>query len=392
MCFQGHRGLGDQSMIQSLKLLVLSRFTDSAAGTRFRLCAYFPVLERRGWTIDFRPFVDDAFLSRFYSSGSTAWKIRRVGEALFQRARLYDHRTEYDAVLVYRGHSFIGPRALERGLSRTLPLIFDFDVAIWLPDHENTGQSVFPIAARTFKFPGKAIQIMKRATAVIAGNHALGQFARAVADDVTVIPRVVSRESWRPAPDRLSGAFVDASCPVIGWVGSHSTPPCLSLVGPALRQLHSEGLRFKVRVVGAGHSLPDLGVRVEPLVWRKESELDSFRPIDIGIAPAPSNEWTEGKCGFKQIQYMAMGIPHVGSPVGAAREFIVHGRNGLLASTTEEWAHHLRALLTHQTLRARIAQNARTLVEQTLCTEAQGPRMADAIDRAWAAHPRRAAS
>ena len=53
--------------------------------------------------------------------------------------------------------------------------------------------------------------------------------------------------------------------------------------------------------------------------------------------PLPDNEWTKGKCGFKAIQYMAMGKPTVLSAVGFNNELIEHGKDGFLCKTEDEW-------------------------------------------------------
>ena len=43
------------------------------------------------------------------------------------------------------------------------------------------------------------------------------------------------------------------------------------------------------------------------------SDLQSF---DIGIMPLPDDPWTKGKCGFKLLQYQAVGLPVVCSAGG----------------------------------------------------------------------------
>ena len=67
----------------------------------------------------------------------------------------------------------------------------------------------------------------------------------------------------------------------------------------------------------------------------------------------------EGKCGFKQLQYMAVGVPFVSSWVGGARDFVHHGENGLVADTGRGLVWHLKALVKPQELRRRLAQNGR---------------------------------
>jgi glycosyltransferase involved in cell wall biosynthesis len=90
----------------------------------------------------------------------------------------------------------------------------------------------------------------------------------------------------------------------------------------------------------------------------------------------------QGKCGFKQIQYMAVGVPFVSSWVGGARDFVVDGENGLVAHTKEDWYRHLKALLESHELRRRLSQNGRRLIEREYCIEVQGPRVAQFVEEA----------
>ena len=70
--------------------------------------------------------------------------------------------------------------------------------------------------------------------------------------------------------------------------------------------------------------------------------------------PLPDDEWTKGKCGFKALQYMALSIPAVVSPVGVNSDIIQHGINGFIANTNKEWIEVLSLLIEDGNLRRRI--------------------------------------
>ena len=80
--------------------------------------------------------------------------------------------------------------------------------------------------------------------------------------------------------------------------------------------------------------------------------------------------WSRGKCGLKGLQYMALGIPTVMSPVGVNTKIMNDGDNGLLAGSPEEWLEKLSILVESGELRARLGRAARETVEREYSVEA----------------------
>jgi glycosyltransferase involved in cell wall biosynthesis len=117
----------------------------------------------------------------------------------------------------------------------------------------------------------------------------------------------------------------------------------------------------RVVAVGAGNLALD-GVRLEVRGWSEAAEVEEIQSFDVGIMPLTDGPWERGKCGFKIIQYQACGVPVVASPVGANRDIIVDGVNGLLASDTEEWVRALDLLRSDGELRRRLGSAGRESV------------------------------
>jgi glycosyltransferase involved in cell wall biosynthesis len=366
------------------RLLVLASYPPSIASTRFRACVYFDALAARGIDCDLRPFLNEAAVRRLYAPGGTLGKAAGLATGVLRHLALLLAAGRYDGVLVQREAALVGPALLEATLAqgRRLPLVFDFDDAIWLEDGTNSPNRW---AARLLKAPGKTRTLVALAREVVVATEYLAGYARAQgAARVTVVPTVVSRVAWTPRPGRLDGAFASPSDepPTLGWVGTHTTARALDGIVPALQALWREGHRFRVRLVGAARTLPLDGVPVESVPWRAETEVEDFRRLDLGLAPMPDTPWARGKGGFKQVQYMAVGVPMVSSPQGGAREFVEDGVHGLFATTPDEWTAQLRRLLLDRALRARLARAGRDLVETRLSTEAQAPRLVEVVERA----------
>jgi glycosyltransferase involved in cell wall biosynthesis len=139
-----------------------------------------------------------------------------------------------------------------------------------------------------------------------------------------------------------------------------STIPHLELIAPVLRELQLEE-QIRIRVIGyPPFGIP--GATIESLPWRRERELEDLRPLDIGVMPLPDDEWARGKCGFKALQYMALGIPTVLSPVGV-NVSIAQGGAAVLASTAQEWKDALRSLIRDPVRRSELGAAGRRRVE-----------------------------
>ena len=98
------------------------------------------------------------------------------------------------------------------------------------------------------------------------------------------------------------------------------------------------------------------------IVWNKEKEIEQLDKIDIGIMPLDDSVWEKGKCGFKALQYMALGIPAVVSKVGINNNIIDHGINGFLCRNTEDWLRYLSDLISSESLRKSIGEQGRKKV------------------------------
>jgi glycosyltransferase involved in cell wall biosynthesis len=169
---------------------------------------------------------------------------------------------------------------------------------------------------------------------------------------------------------------------VLGWVGTHSTFQYMETIFPALQEL-ARDYRFRLKVVGAGaHRIELAGVEVENLDWSLEREVEDFQSFDIGLYPIIADKWAMGKSGFKAIQYMAVGVPYVVSPVGTCTEIGEAGRTHFLASTQDEWREALGKLLADGELRKRMGAAGRRHATDYYTVPIQADKLAEALHEA----------
>lgn len=344
-------------------LAIVPSIHDRNPSQRYRIEQWEPLLAERGVEITYKPF-ESAELNRvLYQPGRLATKLKLVSEALVRRFSDVRAAGGFDAVYILREAALLGPPLFERMLKGAgVPFIFDFDDAVFVPYVSPSNGYLSYL-----KFPGKTRAICRMAAHVMAGNSYLADYARQVNDRVTVIPTTIDTLKYTVEEREPNDV------PVIGWSGSHSTAQHLATLRRALQRL-AERERFRLRVVGApGFEIE--GVDVEALEWRSATEVADLRPLDIGIMPVPDDEWSRGKCGLKALQYMALAVPTVCSPVGVNSEIIRDGENGCLAATDDEWVEKLTLLLHSPELRERLGRAGRATVEANYAASVQAPRV-----------------
>ena len=333
---------------------------DRSPGQRFRWEQYLPYLRENGVECDVSFLLSPRDDKVFYGAGDVAGKARIALRALDQRRveSSRDYLERYDVVFVHRDALFFGPPIIERRIKKSrAKLVFDFDDAIWI-HAVSKGNRLFG----WLKFTGKTRSIVRMADAVIAGNEYLADFSREEgARRVEIIPTTIDTDEYTPAV-----AERDPSRPVcIGWTGSFSTIKHFEESLGALRRVKARfGDRVRFKVIGDGsYRNPELGIIGLP--WRKETELDDLRDMDIGLMSLPDDEWSQGKCALKGLQYMALEIATVMSPVGVNADVVEHGVDGFLARTEDEWVDVLSRLVEDAELRKRVGEaGRRTIIER----------------------------
>lgn len=253
-----------------------------------------------------------------------------------------------------------------------MPIVYEFDDAIYVPYVSPSNRYL-----SLLKFPAQKTDTLCRiARHVIVGNEVLRAYAAPRNPNVTIVPTTIETEKYTVADAEPPGELV------IGWSGSYSSVQYLDLLKPAFAEL-ARRHRFRVEVIGATTFQQD-GIDVRSQPWRAATEVEDLRRLHIGVMPLPDEDWARGKCALKALQYMALGIPTVVSPVGANRDVIRDGVDGFYATSTAEWVATLERLLVDAALRRRIGLAGRRRVEQEFSAAVQAPRVFDVL-RATAA-------
>ena len=147
--------------------------------------------------------------------------------------------------------------------------------------------------------------VIKRAYCVTAGNNTLKNYASSINENTFLLPTVVDTVRYKVLKKTVTNALT------VGWIGSPSTASYLKGISKPLSIL---GESQDVRLVVIGGKAPCIkNVDVIELPWNEDDEVNEINNFDIGVMPLPDSPWERGKCGFKLIQYMACGLPVVGT-------------------------------------------------------------------------------
>lgn len=345
-------------------LALMPGLYDTSPGQRYRLEQWDPLLRERGVEITYAPFEDDELHSIVYKPGRLGKKLQLVTRNLARRLSTISKAKNYDLVYILREAALLGPPIFERLIAQQrMPFVFDFDDAIFVSYRSPSNGYLSYL-----KFASKTKTICRLASHVMVGNPYLAEYARQVNENVTVIPTTIDTQKYQVRPRTT----VDGPL-TIGWTGSFSTVQHLDTLRGALKKL-AETAQFRLRVIGTpAYELSP--VDVEAMPWRAATELEDLSKIDIGVMPLPDDNWSKGKCGLKALQFMALGIPTICSPVGVNTDIIQDNQNGFLAGTEAEWVDKLSRLLRSAELRRRLGDAGRATVEEKYSAATQAPRV-----------------
>lgn len=347
-----------------LSVLALTRYPRQGASSRLRFLQFVPGLAEAGIDVTVSPFFDDAYLPALYAGCRPS-----VGQLLgcyARRIRAMLDARHYDLVWIEKEALPWLPLAGELSLMGPTPVVVDFDDA-WFHRYQSHRTGVVRRV-----LGGKFEGLVKRSRAAIVGNEFLASWARAAgAPQIVQLPTVVDLSRYRPAVAGKNGPLC------IGWAGSPSSAnDYLRPLAPILGEITRAGWG-RVTIVGAERPWPELEATLLP--WSEDTEVYQLRDFDVGIMPLTDTVWSRGKCAYKLIQYMAVGLPVVASPVGMNREVVQNGVNGFLAETADEWMAALRQLADDPDLRRRMGEAGRCMVAERYCLASAQPILAAAL-------------
>ena len=280
--------------------------------------------------------------------------IYRYGKKTYLHFLL--HLIRYDIIYFQKRYSPIDIKLNKIARITGKKTVFDIDDA-------PSGVSLNPDTKK------HAIEMMKSSSTVIVGSHKLADFAQNFNNHVYLISSPVNLNYYKPKREMRNRSYI-----TLGWIGNGIgyKKDLLMLIEP----LEKIGQKYDIEltIIGAleqkeiHHSFGEMkNVRVkiiDSIDWADPIAVSSaISDFDIGLYPLLNNEYNQYKCGFKALEYMAMEVPVVASPVGENTFIVEDGKDGFLASNESEWIKNISYLIENESIRKRMGKVGRDKIE-----------------------------
>lgn len=228
--------------------------------------------------------------------------------------------------------------------------VFDYDDPVC---YQPTDSGHFSLT-RWLKFRST----LRSCRAVLAATEELARLARPHCRRVELLPLSIAE----PIADRPTPRQANEPLRLL-WLGSRGTFVYLKNIRPQLEAIGRACPNVALAVVG--HEALQLDhLAVDNIPWSFENERNWLARSHVGLVPLPDNRWTRGKATYKPLQYLAHGIPFVGSPVGVTVHLADDSNNGLLADTPDEWASAVSRLLNNEPGRRQMGELGLKLIRK----------------------------
>lgn len=300
-----------------INLSIFTKYPTQGATSRYRSFAFAWRLSEMNYNIEIQSLMNTSYLADMFSKKSKN-KIRIF---LSYCERFFAVLRSSDNLIIERELFPYLPYMFEKYFLKGKKYILDYDDNVW---EDYRGKKFLE---------EKYDHLVKNAAGIIVGNDYLEFYVKKLNPNVIKIPTVINLDAYQANAstqkfDRFS----------LVWIGSTVTYRYIESFAHIFKEL-SKNLDFDLIVIAskALEAKALSGVSMRFYDWSSETEASLLQQSHIGIMPLDDDSFSQGKSGFKLIQYQAVGLPLVASPVGENRVIIQEGMNGFLPQTQAEW-------------------------------------------------------
>lgn len=353
-------------------LLYLENFPKENSGYQYRSSKWAEIFNESGLQCDVKTIVknkeefDNALHPECSRRMLRFWMWKRFKQCIYAR--------KYNTVIVRRElllYNDYGNLFMEKFLLKIHPnviLDFDDDIAASKGQPKQITNNFGKIMLEDGNKFNNSLRIYKR---FIVGSKYLKELLllennKIEEENVLVIPTCVDYDYYPPKQyEREKNGII------FGWVGGNRNLRYLDMIIEPLNELYKTQKIKLIVVAGASYNNPRAKFEIENQQWSLDTEKEQIKKFDIGLMPIENELLDKGKCGFKLIQYMGMGVVSIATNVTINGEIITDGENGFLVkSDNSNWLEVLQKAASLQSEFERIGIAARKTINAGYTFEA----------------------
>lgn len=321
-----------------IHLSFFTKYSTQGATSRYRSFAFASRLSELNYNIEIHSFMDIYYLENLF----TKKPKNKARIFLSYCERVFAALRSSDTLIIERELFPYLPYRFEMLFLRNKRYILDFDDNVW---EDYRGKVLLN---------GKYDRLVEKAAGVIVGNHYLKKYVEKLNRNVIHIPTVVNLEHYKTPSISKFERFS------LVWIGSSVTYRYIKAFAPMFQEA-AKRIDFDLIIIASKHLETDSieGVSMKFYDWSGDTEALLLRQSHVGIMPLGDDPFSQGKSGFKLIQYQASGLPMIASPVGENIHIVEHENNGFLAADAAEWISAIAKLASDTTLYANMSDKSR---------------------------------
>ncbi|BDB56768.1 glycosyltransferase family 4 protein [Flavobacterium ammonificans] len=341
-------------------IVYFTKYTEKGPSSRYRSFQYKDILEKE-FHIQYYPLFDDDYINNLYANKKINYYqiLTSYCSRIFKVLKYL--RTDKIVFIEYELLPYFPP-ILEYLLYKTnVKIILDYDDAIFHNYDLHSKKMV------RYLYGNKIPSIVKYANTVITGSPYLSSYLNRFTTKIVEIPTSVNYANYKSKCQfKTSNNSIS-----IGWIGSKSTSINIINIKEVIKKIYGINPKITFKFMGFDSNLKsqlDLP-NVEFYNWSVKEELIFLNDIDLGIMPLEDTPFNRGKCGFKLIQYMAMGKPTLSTPLEANVK-INRNNSNLFATNKDEWVECINKFISNESFYREVGFRNQKIVEEYYSVEA----------------------
>lgn len=347
----------------SKRILYLDPFFRENAGTEYRVKKWASILENEGSRVKILHVFSE---SEFYKhlnkkkgvvSFQLIFFVKRLIHILY--SPFFNTVIIRRTILLYNEYGW--GNFMEHLLHSLHPnVILDFDDDMQIQNEENIPYTLY--GRLLLENRNKFYNNLRLYNRFIAGSEYLKTLVlyhnkRVQLKNILVVPTCVDYEI-HPGKQYVS----EPETITFGWIGSVSNLPYVDMIIPALNSI-SEKYPIRLLIIsGRNYENPSALFQIENVRWSLETEKEMMVKMDIGLMPLKNSPMEKGKCGFKLIQYMGLGIVSIASGITINKEIIDDRYNGFIVNNDKSWNEVIEEALACRSEWKEIGRRARNKI------------------------------